>query len=77
MNAFKELGGSEKEITSKVSKETEFSKLANKINTGIVDGQDANTGTKKIIGSIFSKNSKDGTGEVKVEKLKDAIKKIQ
>jgi hypothetical protein len=77
LNAFKELGGSEKEITSKVSKETEFSKLASKINSGIVDGQDANTGTKKIIGSVFSTNSKNGTGEVKIEKLKDAIKKIQ
>jgi len=77
LNAYGSLGNDEKEITSKVSKETEFSKLADQINRSVIDGQDANTGTKKVIGAIFAKNSKDGTGEIKVEKLKDAIKKIQ
>jgi hypothetical protein len=77
LNALRSLGDSEKEIALRVSKESAFSKLADMINLGIMDGNDANTGTKKTISSIFSKNSKDGTGEVRIEKLKDAIKKIK
>lgn len=77
LNALRSLGDSEKEIAQRVSKESSFSKLADMINLGIMDGNDANTGTKKTISSIFSKNSKDGTGEVRVEKLRDAIKKIK
>ena len=47
------LGKSETEIQSKLSKEQEFTKLANLINQGISDGEDANSGTKKIISSVF------------------------
>jgi hypothetical protein len=47
------LGKSETEIQSKLSKEQEFTKLANLINQGITDGEDANSGTKKIISSVF------------------------
>lgn len=77
LNLFNSLGDSEKNITSKISKEDEFTRLSDKINKGIIDGQDANTGTKKEISSIFVELDKNGKGKIKPEKIKDVIKKIE
>jgi len=71
-----DLGQSESDISSKVRKESEFTQLTNKINQSITDGQDANTGTKKVVSDIFSSVAKGAKGEIKPEKIKDAIKKI-
>ena len=70
------MGQSESDISSKVRKESEFTQLTNKINQSITDGQDANTGTKKVVSDIFSSFSKGAKGEIKPEKIKDAINKI-
>jgi len=75
LSAFKSLGSNPDEIKSKLSG-SGFSNIIDMINYSVIDGQDANTGTKKIITSLFAKNLKDGTGEVEVDKLKNAIKKI-
>ena len=53
-------------------KEPEFTKIANLINQGIIDGKDANSGTKKIISDIFTTSP----GTVNVSKLKLAKNKI-
>ena len=50
----------------------EFTKIANLINQGIIDGKDANSGTKKIISDIFTTSP----GTVNVSKLKLAKNKI-
>jgi chromosome segregation ATPase len=71
-----DLGQSESDISSKVRKESEFTQLTNKINQSITDGQDANTGTKKVVSGIFSSVAKGAKGEINPEKIKDAIKKI-
>ena len=77
LNLLKSLGDSEKQITDKISKEPEFTKLSDKINKGIIDGQDANTGTKREISGIFVELDKNGKASIKQEKIKDAIKKIK
>ena len=66
------LGKSETEIQSKLSKEQEFTKLANLINQGITDGEDANSGTKKIISSVFITPS----GKVDSGKIRNAKDKL-
>ena len=71
-----DLGQTESDISSKVRKESEFTQLTNKINQSITDGQDANTGTKKVVSEIFSSVAKGAKGEIKAEKIKDAINKI-
>lgn len=70
------LGKSQDEISSKLHSETEFTKLANKINQSITDGQDANTGTKKIIAGIFSNATREGSANISSDKINDAIEKI-
>lgn len=53
LRALRELGKTESDIEGKLKKESEFTKLADKINAGIMDGEDANSGTKKIISDLF------------------------
>ena len=69
---YRNLGKTESDINNKLSKEQEFTKLANLINQGIVDGEDANSGTKKIISDVFVTSS----GNINVSKLKSAKNKL-
>ena len=59
MKLFRDLGKTESDIDNKLGKEQEFTKLANMINQGIVDGEDANSGTKKIISDVFAPSGVD------------------
>lgn len=72
LKLFRNLGKTESDINKKLSKEQEFTKLANLINQGIVDGKDANSGTKKIISDVFVTSS----GNIDVSKLKSAKNKL-
>jgi hypothetical protein len=54
LKLFRNLGKTENEITDRLKKESEFTQLANKINQSISDGEDANSGTKKVINDIFA-----------------------
>ena len=59
MKLFRDLGKTESDIDNKLGKEQEFTKLTNMINQGIVDGEDANSGTKKIISDVFAPSGLD------------------
>lgn len=59
LKLFRDLGKTESDIDNKLGKEQEFTKLANMINQGIVDGEDANSGTKKIISDVFAPSGLD------------------
>ena len=59
LKLFRDLGKTESDIDNKLGKEQEFTKLANMINQGIVDGEDANSGTKKIISDVFAPSGVD------------------
>ena len=72
LKLFRNLGKTESEIDKKLSKEQEFTQLANLINQGIVDGEDANSGTKKIISDVFVTSS----GNIDVNKLRSAKDKL-
>ena len=72
LRLFRNLGKTEGDIEKKLSKEQEFTKLANLINQGIVDGEDANSGTKKIISDIFVTS----TGTIDLGKLRSAKNKL-
>jgi len=72
LKLFRDLGKTESDIDKKLVKEPEFTKIANLINQGIIDGKDANSGTKKIISDIFTTSS----GTINVSKLKLAKNKI-
>jgi len=72
LKLFRDLGKTESDINKKLSKEQEFTKLANLINQGIVDGEDANSGTKKIISDVFVTSS----GNINVSKLRSAKNKL-
>jgi hypothetical protein len=72
LKLLRDLGKTEGDIEKKLSKEQEFTKLANLINQGIVDGEDANSGTKKIISDVFVTSS----GNIDVNKLKSAKDKL-
>jgi DNA repair exonuclease SbcCD ATPase subunit len=72
LKLFRDLGKTESDIDKKLSKEQEFTKLANMINQGIVDGEDANSGTKKIISDVFV----TPTGNIDASKLKFAKDKL-
>ena len=76
LKALRDLGKTEEEISKKIKKESEITKLSAQVNKSIVDGQDANTGTKKLVADIFSAISKDGRGKISSEKIKNAINKI-
>ena len=72
LKLFRDLGKTESDINKKLVKEPEFTKIANLINQGIIDGKDANSGTKKIISDIFTTSP----GTINVSKLKLAKNKI-
>jgi hypothetical protein len=72
LKLFRNLGKTESDIDKTLSKEQEFTKLTNMINQGIADGEDANSGTKKIISDIFTTSP----GTVNVSKFKLAKNKI-
>jgi len=76
LKAFRELGKGEDEITKVLSKESDFTKLANKINQGILDGADANSGTKKIITDLFSTIGSGATPSVSPQNIKNAKTKL-
>ena len=59
LKLFRDLGKTESDIDNKLGKEQEFTKLTNMINQGIVDGEDANSGTKKIISDVFAPSGVD------------------
>jgi len=59
LKLFRDLGKSESDIDNKLGKEQEFTKLTNMINQGIVDGEDASSGTKKIISDVFDPRGVD------------------
>jgi hypothetical protein len=72
LKLFRDLGKTESDIDKKLSKEQEFTKLTNMINQGIVDGEDANSGTKKIISDVFV----TPTGKIDAGKLRSAKDKL-
>ena len=72
LKIFRDLGKTETEIQKKLSKEQEFTKIVNLINQGISDGEDANSGTKKIISDIFITPS----GEIDPSKISGARRKL-
>ncbi len=72
LKLFRDLGKTESDIDNKLGKEQEFTKLANMINQGIVDGEDANSGTKKIISDVFV----TPTGNIDANKLRSAKDKL-
>lgn len=72
LKLFRDLGKTESDINKKLVKEPEFTKITNLINQGIIDGKDANSGTKKIISDIFTTSS----GTLNVSKLRAAKNKI-
>jgi len=76
LKAFRELGKGEDEITKVLSKESDFTKLANKINQGILDGADANSGTKKIITDLFLTIGSGATPSVSPQNIKNAKTKL-
>jgi DNA repair exonuclease SbcCD ATPase subunit len=76
LKAFRELGKGEEEITKVLSKESDFTKLANRINQGILDGADANSGTKKIISDLFSTIGSGATPSVSPQNIKNAKSKL-
>ncbi len=70
LNTLRNLGKTEKEIDRKLGKESEFTQLADKINQSILDGEDANSGTKKIISDLF------GSSQVTPQSIEEAMRKI-
>lgn len=72
LKIFRDIGKSESEIQKALSKEQEFTKIVNLINQGIADGEDANSGTKKIISDIFVNPS----GNIDPSKISSAMKKL-
>ncbi len=72
LKILRDLGKSENEITKKLSKEQEFTKLANLINQGIAEGEDAKSGLKKVVSSIFV----GPEGTINTEKVKQAKEKL-
>ena len=76
LRLFRGLGKTETEISKVLSKESDFTKIANKINQGIVDGEDANSGTKKIISDLFSQVSSGNEQTINPSEIKNAKSKL-
>lgn len=70
LTTLRNIGKTETEIDRKLGKESEFTQLADKINQSILDGEDANSGTKKIISDLF------GSSQVTSQSIEEAIRKI-
>jgi hypothetical protein len=71
LTLFRNLGKTENEITNSLKGESDFTKMANQINQVIIDGNDANSGTKKVISEVFS-----GGNTVTVDIINSAKKKL-
>ena len=71
LQLFRKLGKTENEITNKLKPESEFTELANQINQSIYDGDDANSGTKKVINAIFA-----GGNTVTLDSVRNAKEKL-
>ena len=70
LTTLRNIGKTETEIDRKLGKESEFTQLADKINQSILDGEDANSGTKKIISDLFR------SSQVTAQSIEEAIRKI-
>lgn len=70
LTTLRNIGKTETEIDRKLGKESEFTQLTDKINQSILDGEDANSGTKKIISDLF------GSSQVTSQSIEEAIRKI-
>jgi hypothetical protein len=70
LKTLRNLGKTEKEVDRKLGKESEFTQLADRINQSILDGEDANSGTKKIISDLFV------SSQVTPQSIEEAKRKI-
>jgi hypothetical protein len=70
LKTLRNLGKTEKEVDRKLGKESEFTQLADRINQSILDGEDANSGTKKIIADLFV------SSQVTSQSIEEAKRKI-
>lgn len=70
LKTLRDLGKTESDVNKKLGKESEFTQLADKINQSILDGEDANSGTKKIIADLFT------TSQVTTQLIDEAKRKI-
>ena len=70
LKTLRDLGKTESDVNKKLGKESEFTQLADKINQSILDGEDANSGTKKIISDLF------GSSQVTSQSIEEAMRKI-
>ncbi len=70
LKTLRDLGRTESDVDKKLGKESEFTQLADKINQSILDGEDANSGTKKIIADLFT------TSQVTTQLIDEAKRKI-
>jgi len=70
LRTLRNLGKTEKEVDRKLGKESEFTQLTDKINQSILDGEDANSGTKKIISDLFT------SSQVTSQTIEEAKRKI-
>lgn len=76
LHLFRGLGKTESEITKVLSKESDFTKLTNKINQEIINGDDANSGTKKVVSDLFASIEKDKNSPANVGRIKKAKSKL-
>jgi hypothetical protein len=70
LRTLRNLGKTEKEVDRKLGKESEFTQLTDKINQSILDGEDANSGTKKIISDLFT------SSQVTAQSIEEAKRKM-
>jgi hypothetical protein len=69
---FRKLGKTEREITKKLVSSVIMNKVLDQVNRGIDDGQNVNTGLKKVISSIFT----GPEGKLDPKKIKSAKEKL-
>jgi hypothetical protein len=69
---FRKLGKTEREITKKLVSSEIMNKVLDQVNRGIDDGQNVNTGLKKVISSIFT----GPEGKLDPKKIKSAKEKL-
>jgi hypothetical protein len=74
LSLFRKIGKTEEQITKKLNKESEFTKILNQVNQEISDANDINSGTKKVAADLFS-SLKSGNN-IDPLKIKNAISKL-
>lgn len=72
LDIYKGLGNKAGDIDNKLKDESKFTGIVNKINTSILDGKDANSGTSKYISELFNKLGTPNSPNI----IKGIIKKI-